>query len=125
MRKAFILFVLSLTMFAPVCSAETTAIFGFPSYKVESSCENCEGSGLDKRQSAGLALRIIRDQAGRYYWSSRGNKSLRYSTSGNYEYYVADTGYIKIDSVTGEYMEHVSLGLYASTFFGLCARVEK
>jgi len=62
---------------------------------------------------------LITKQGGKYFWATRENKEFFPVVSGIYIFYISPgAGYVKINTVTNEYFEHMSLGLNTFTYWG-------
>lgn len=105
----------------PVIPGNATALEGLPTARVDATSEGTQRQGLDRDQAAKQALRItIID--GRYYWTSRENRPLTLTTSGEFSYLTStEPGqYVRFRQINGRlsYVEHVDMGLGSVTYWG-------
>ena len=69
----------------PVIPDHATALKGFPTARLDATSEGAKRQRLDRDHAAKQALQItIVD--GRYYWTSRENRPLTLTTSGEFTY---------------------------------------
>ena len=98
----------------------TTALEGIPTVRTDSGEGATTRHVLDKAEAATNLLRV-RVVDGRYYWTSRGNRPLRLSSSGPFTYLSSEPGtYIRFTRINDAiaYVEHVDLALGSVTWWG-------
>ncbi len=63
---------------------------------------------------------ISKDEMGVYIWKSRNDTQMDLQTSGIFMIFTAKTGagYVKINTETGDYIEHMHLELKTVTYYG-------
>ena len=97
-----------------------TALEGIPTVRVDSAEEGTTRHVLSASEAAGsrLAISLI---DGRYYWTSRENRLLQWSSSGEFTYLSSDPGhYIRFTRLNDRisYAEHVELASGSVTWWG-------
>lgn len=112
----YIIFFLIFTF--PIISSEE--FIGSPQFLVFSSTKGVQKNNLSAKEKKDGLLIIRKNEDGDYIWVTRGNNILNKSVSGIFIIYFATSGagYIKIDSTSGQYIEHMSLGLETYTYYG-------
>jgi hypothetical protein len=69
---------------------------------------------------------LIVERDGQYYWSSREGRPLYHTRSGIYRLFIdlRGGGYVKLDGTSGEYYEHLTMGLGPITYWGQARHFE-
>ena len=107
---------------------EARVVFeGYPERRYVSTMDSVWLAPMSVEARFNNKVSIIVDEDGRYYWGTRAMRPLTRHESGDFTLYVATGptgGYVKVlNAVFGEgvraYMEHVSIGLEALTYYGL------
>jgi hypothetical protein len=89
----------------PVIPDSATALEGLPAARLDVTREGARRQRLDRDQAANQALQIkIVD--GRYYWTSRENRPLTLTTSGEFTYQASTSASVR--STTGSLMSSTS-----------------
>jgi hypothetical protein len=105
----------------PVIPNKATALEGLPTVRLDATSEGAKRQRLDRDQAANQALHItIVD--GRYYWTSRENRPLTLTTSGEFTYLTStEPGqYVRLRKINDRlsYVEHVDIGFGSVTYWG-------
>jgi hypothetical protein len=105
----------------PVIPDNATALEGLPTARLDATSEGAKRQRLDRDHAAKQALQItIID--GRYYWTSRENRPLTLTTSGEFFYLTAtEPGqYVRFRKINDRlsYVEHVDMGFGSVTYWG-------
>jgi hypothetical protein len=105
----------------PVIPDNATALEGLPTARLDATREGAKRQRLDRDQATNQALQIkIVD--GRYYWTSRENRPLTLTTSGEFIYLTStEPGqYVSFRKINERlsYVEHVDMGLGSVTYWG-------
>ena len=100
--------------------ATATTLEGIPTVRIDSA-----QAGTTRRPLSGaeaskdrLTVTVLN---GQFYWTSRGNRPLRLSSSGVFTYLSSEPGqYIRLTRLNDKisYVEHVDLGLGSVTWWG-------
>ena len=100
--------------------ATATTLEGIPTVRIDSA-----QAGATRRLLSGaeaskdrLTVTVVN---GQFYWTSRGNRPLRLSSSGDFTYLSSEPGqYIRLTRLNDKisYVEHVDLGLGSVTWWG-------
>ena len=100
---------------------EATALEGLPQIRIDTAPDSATRRELDPAEAARSRL-TIRIADGQFYWSSRGNRPLAQSTSGEFTYLSsAEPGkYVRIRRVNDKltYVEHVDTEFGSVTYWG-------
>ena len=79
-----------------VCAEDTVVFEGYPFSRVLSTAEETKREELSEAQSKEYRVLIVK-RGEKYFWASREDKELIYTTSGAIHWFIAPTsGYIKI-----------------------------
>ena len=105
----------------PIVPPNATALEGLPTVRVETTREATTRRQLDSRESAASRLRIqIKD--GSFYWSSRDDRRLTLTASGEFTYLSStEPGrYVRIRRLNDRltYVEHLDTTLGTVTYWG-------
>ena len=105
----------------PVIPDNATALEGLPTARLDATSEGAKRQRLDRDHAAKQALQItIVD--GRYYWTSRENRALTLTTSGEFTYLTStEPGqYVRFRKINDRlsYVEHVDMGFGSVTYWG-------
>lgn len=128
---------LGLACFASAATAQLV-FDASPTVKVESGDLKATRFVLSKKERMEFRVTIVQRE-GRYYWASRENKELAYSTSGAHHYFIATdgAGYVKIQDAEllpelmrspgprFRYMEHLSITLATITYWGASDKFDR
>jgi hypothetical protein len=104
----------------PVIPENATALEGQPTVRVDATKEGATRRELDKAEAARQSLKVSVAK-GRYYWTSRDNRPLTLTTSGEFIYLSTDPGrYVRIRKINDRfsYVEHVDTEFGSVTFWG-------
>jgi hypothetical protein len=98
-----------------------TALEGLPTARLDATSDGAKRHKLDRGQASNQALQIkIVD--GRYYWTSRKNRPLTLTTSGEFTYLTStEPGqYVRFRTINDRlsYVEHVDMGFGSVTYWG-------
>ena len=116
----FMLYILLLTLIVgyPIKKACASDFYGLPEIRVtETFNEQSERIVLNDTDTLKFACIISNSP---HLWKSRGGVPLTFHISGIFLVFTADTGagYIKINTITNKYIEHMHLGLVTITYHG-------
>ena len=118
MRAAVILLIFTF-LSSPLTGSAETILNAFPSTKVTSTDKFTTRSELNRQQQ--IANRVIIEKIDdKYYWTTRQNHELFPTKSGLYMIFIdpMGSGYVKVNVNSGEFIEHVHLGLQTITYWG-------
>jgi hypothetical protein len=105
----------------PVIPDNATALEGLPTARLDVTSEGAKRQRLDRDQAANQALEI-RIVDGRYYWTSRENRPLTLTTSGEFTYLTStEPGkYVRFRKIDDRlsYVEHVDMDFGSVTYWG-------
>ena len=94
-------------------------IIGYPVHKTISDSKRTKRELLTDEDKEKSKVEITSIN-GAYYWTTRENTEMVRRVSGIFIIYVAinGSGYIKLDTTTNKFIEHVHLGLSTITYWG-------
>ena len=94
---------------------------GVPVTRIVTSEDGATQTRLSDAEMQENFVLILQDDDGEYIWATRNSTVLLKSTSGVYILYYAHNGagYVKVNSLNGQYVEHVHNGLTTITYYGV------
>ena len=132
MKKIITSFVLIVLTIA--AQAQSTTFAGLPAVKITEGGVERSAEKLDRATASTLTC-VIKEKDGKFYWETRGNKSLLKIDTNAFVIYVAvdGSGYVRVlkpefkqaaASISAteknyDYVEHMMLGLRAVTYYGV------
>ncbi|MDC7228384.1 MAG: hypothetical protein PQJ61_16595 [Spirochaetales bacterium] len=95
--------------------------FGVPILKIISSEEGASQATLTDEEMRENVVFIEQNAMGEYIWITRNNTVLNKIESGIYIIFNANNGvgYVKVNSLNGQFIEHVHSGLMTITYYGV------
>jgi hypothetical protein len=104
-----------------VIPKDASALEGVPTVRLDVTSQETKRQELDRKRAAAQALKIeIVD--GRYYWTSRDNRPLTLTKSGEFTYLTsAEPGrYVRFRKINDRisYVEHVDMEFGSVTYWG-------
>jgi hypothetical protein len=104
----------------PVIPDNATVLEGQPTVRVDATKEGATRHKLDRAEATRQTLKISAAN-GRYYWTSRDNRPLTLTTSGDFLYLSTEPGrYVRIRKINDRfaYVEHVDTEFGSVTYWG-------
>jgi hypothetical protein len=100
--------------------ADATTLEGVPTVRIDSAEGSATRRVLEKAEALTNRL-TINVVDGQFYWTSRGNRPLRLTSSGEFTYLSSEPGkYIRLTRLNDKisYVEHVDLAFGSVTWWG-------
>jgi hypothetical protein len=104
----------------PVIPDNAAALEGQPTVRVDATKAGATRRKLDRAEATRQSLKISAAN-GRYYWTSRDNRPLTLTTSGEFIYLSTEPGrYVRIRKINDRfsYVEHVDTEFGSETYWG-------
>jgi precorrin-4 methylase len=119
MRLFFVCLLTAHLIFISTPSTAEVILSATPEVKVFAAKDSSYKVELTRPQQ--IENRVVIEKIdGRYYWTTRQNHELFAQKSGNFIIFIdpLGSGYVKINVETGDFLEHVHLGLDTITYWG-------
>jgi hypothetical protein len=107
---------IALLLLALTGNTEEMVFHGLPSERFKVS-DVIEKEVMTDSQASEFQVMIVRDGED-FYWASREYKPMLQIHSGIYTIYLSSAGYVKVEEPTGDYIEHMTIGLNTITYKG-------
>ena len=118
--------VLVLVMLLVSVAVQSQEFIGVPLWRVVTSEEGSSEETLSDTEMRESLVVIQQTENGDYIWLTRNNTELLRNASGIYVTYLAPSGagYVKINTLNGQFIEHVHQGLTTYTYYWIELRDE-
>lgn len=118
-KREKIIIILSLMTSMIICFSDD--FMGVPYIKITTSEEGVSEGILTKEEMRENFVAIKEASDGLYVWLTRNNTILEKNENGIYIIYnaVSGVGYVKINTLNGQFIEHVHHGLRTIIYYGI------